>query len=108
MDHREPQSGFARCSTDWKRTAIWRRYTMRRLLRSEAPKAVVLALFGANSQNASNAEVKSEQLFKAAYTLQTAVTDILAVSTRDQGPSVQVPADVGVGSEDGNPATTRS
>jgi predicted PurR-regulated permease PerM len=84
------------------------RYTMRRLLRSEAPKAVVLALFGANSQNASNAEVKSEQLFKAAYTLQTAVTDILAVSTRDQGSSVQARADVGVGSEDGNPATTRS
>jgi predicted PurR-regulated permease PerM len=84
------------------------RYTMRRLFGSEAPKAVVLALFGANSQNASNAEVKSGQSFKAAYTLQTTVTDILAASTRDQGASVQAPVDVGAGSENGNPATARS
>jgi hypothetical protein len=65
------KSGFAGCSTDWRRRAIWQRC-------------------------------------KAAYTLQTAVTDILAASTRDQGSSVQAPADVGVGNENGNPATTRS
>jgi hypothetical protein len=72
------------------------RYIMRRLLGSEAPKAVVLALFGANAADVSDAEVQPERRFKTAYTLQATVTEILAITTGDRRCSVQAAPEVGV------------
>jgi predicted PurR-regulated permease PerM len=65
-----------------------RRYTMRRLDRSESAKVIVLALFGANSDNRSDAEPPPEERFKTAYTLQATVAHILTLIKRNQPSSV--------------------
>jgi hypothetical protein len=61
-----------------------RRYTMRRLIRSETAKVIVLALFGANSDNPSDAEPQPEKRFETAYTLQATVAHISAMTKRNR------------------------
>jgi predicted PurR-regulated permease PerM len=65
-----------------------RRYTMRRLVRSESAKVVVLALFGANSDDPSDAEPQPEKRFETAYTLRATVAHISAMIKRDPPSSV--------------------
>jgi predicted PurR-regulated permease PerM len=65
-----------------------RRYTMRRLVRSESAKVIVLALFGANSDNPSDAEPQPEKRFETAYTLRATVAHISAVIKRNRPSSV--------------------
>jgi predicted PurR-regulated permease PerM len=61
-----------------------RRYTMRRLIRSETAKVIVLALFGANSDSPSDAEPQPEKRFETAYTLQATVAHISAMTKRNR------------------------
>jgi hypothetical protein len=65
-----------------------RRYTMRRLVRGEPAKVIVLALFGANSDNPSEAEPQPEKRFKTAYTLRATVAHISAMIERNRPSSV--------------------
>jgi predicted PurR-regulated permease PerM len=65
-----------------------RRYTMRRLVTGETAKVIVLALFGANSDNPSDAEPQPEKRFETAYTLRATVAHISAMIKRHRPSSV--------------------
>jgi hypothetical protein len=64
------------------------RYMLRRLVRSESPKAIGLALLGANSENLSDPAPKPEKRFRTTYSLRMTVADILTTLKRNQRSSV--------------------